>query len=381
MAPDPVPGFAHGTTGGSAGPIVHPRTLRELEDALCMSHDAHGVCTDSSPRVVLIDRVFDFRGSLVQDGTALLHETGCRVRACPDGAGQLALDRVDFCHGRESTPVEVDRAGVRALLTIGSNKTLRGIGADAGIVGTGLMLRSASNVIVQRLTISDINPQAVWGGDAITLDGVDHVWLDHLRVAQIGRQMLVTGFSAARHVTVSNSEFDGRTAYSSTCDGHHYWLWLFLGSDDSITLVGNDIHDTSGRGPHSGGMHEARVRVQIVNNYFHDISGEGAAMSRTALSDLLIEGNVFEHVTYPVLSDPRQPGPAFAPFAPAQAERCRTWLGRRCEINLADSAIRRDSVDEDALPPFEADSGELVLPLAAGDVARRVREHAGPARD
>lgn len=27
----------------------------------------------------------------------------------------------------------------------------------------------------------DLNPQYVWGGDAITLDGTDKVWIDHCK--------------------------------------------------------------------------------------------------------------------------------------------------------------------------------------------------------
>lgn len=43
-------------------------------------------------------------------------------------------------------------------------------------------MNGAQNVILQNIQISDINPEYVWGGDAITLDGTDNVWIDHVTV-------------------------------------------------------------------------------------------------------------------------------------------------------------------------------------------------------
>lgn len=54
--------------------------------------------------------------------------------------------------------------------------------------------------------ISDLNPQYVWGGDAITLDGSSDVWVDHVTTSKIGRQHIVTGNSQNTGVTISNSK-------------------------------------------------------------------------------------------------------------------------------------------------------------------------------
>jgi pectin lyase len=52
------------------------------------------------------------------------------------------------------------------------------------IKGKGLrIVNGAQNVILQNIQISDINPEYVWGGDAITLDGTDNVWIDHVTVS------------------------------------------------------------------------------------------------------------------------------------------------------------------------------------------------------
>jgi pectate lyase len=71
--------------------------------------------------------------------------------------------------------------------------------------------------------ITELNPQYIWGGDAISLDGTNNVWIDHVKVSLVGRQMFACGYEQSGHVTISNSEFDGRTSWSDTCDGHHYW--------------------------------------------------------------------------------------------------------------------------------------------------------------
>src|SRR5262249_45678247 len=159
-----------------------------------------------------------------------------------------------------------DRAGTTPLV-VGSNKTLLGVGPNAAIKGKGLTLKNGvSNIVIRNLTISDINPQLVWGGDAITIDDADRVWIDHVRFAAIGRQMIVTGYGKASHVTISWNEFDGRTPYSAYCNGTHYWVWLILGASDSITFASNWIHDTSGRAPHAGGMKNASNILHLTNN-------------------------------------------------------------------------------------------------------------------
>jgi pectin lyase len=59
----------------------------------------------------------------------------------------------------------------------------------------------------------------IWGGDAITLVGTDRIWIDHVTLTSVGRQMLVTGYEAARRVLISNSLFDGTTTTSAQCNG------------------------------------------------------------------------------------------------------------------------------------------------------------------
>ena len=63
-------------------------------------------------------------------------------------------------------------------INVGSNKSIIGVGNKGVIRGKGLrMANGAKNVIIQNSHITDLNPQYIWGGDAITLDGSDLVWV------------------------------------------------------------------------------------------------------------------------------------------------------------------------------------------------------------
>ena len=61
-------------------------------------------------------------------------------------------------------------------------------------------------------------------------------------------------------ITVSSCTFNGRTPNSPYCDHSHFWVWLFWGTDDRMTLVNNRIQQTSGRLPHAGGYKGSNVR-------------------------------------------------------------------------------------------------------------------------
>ncbi|MCD5992460.1 pectate lyase [Pseudomonas sp. CDFA 602] len=375
-------GFATGVTGGGSATVVHPATLDDLKKALCDAYDQRGNCTDDTPRVIELDHTFDFRGSVMSNGSASTTEAGCMANPCPQGGGQWALNGANnFCQSKPPATVTYDNAGLKRL-KVGSNKTLTGLGNHAGIQGMGLLIGGgAHNVIVRNLTLSDINPRVVWGGDALTLDDADGVWIDHDTFARIGRQMIVTGWGTASHVTISNNDFDGRTPYSATCDGHHYWVWLFLGHHDTLTVERNYIHDTSGRAPHAGGMGDAEVTAQLVNNVFANMTYQGAIMSRTDTSRLLVEGNVFQNVIHPVFNDTHQPGLAFAPFSTASESAhsaCQTAIGRPCASNQAQqSGADYRPEDRDALNAFTPYGRWLITPLPADQARALVLRDAG----
>lgn len=213
-------GFAKGVTGGGSAKPVYPKTTAELVSYL----------GDSQPRVIYLDRTFDFRGT---EGTA--KETGC----APWGTGstcQTAINKNSWCNNYQpnapKVSVSYDKAGILGI-TVKSNKSLIGVGAKGVIRGKGLrMVGGVSNIIIQNVHITDLNPRYVWGGDAITIDGADMVWIDHVTTSLIGRQHIVLGNGASNRVTISNCKLDGATSWSATCDGQHYWGLYFTGSND-----------------------------------------------------------------------------------------------------------------------------------------------------
>jgi pectate lyase len=42
---------------------------------------------------------------------------------------------------------------------------------------------SVSNIIIQNIKITELNPHYVWGGDAITIAGADMIWIDRVTVS------------------------------------------------------------------------------------------------------------------------------------------------------------------------------------------------------
>lgn len=140
------------------------------------------------------------------------------------------------------------------------------MGSKGVIKGKGLRVVSgAKNVIIQNIAVTDINPKYVWGGDAITVDDSDLVWIDHVTTARIGRQHIVLGTNADNRVTISYSLIDGRSDYSATCNGHHYWGVYLDGNNDMVTLKGNYFYNLSGRMP----------KVQ-TNTLLHAVGPPGA---------------------------------------------------------------------------------------------------------
>lgn len=105
----------------------------------------------------------------------------------------------------------------------------------------------------------------------------------------MGRQHIVLGNSASNRVTISNNFIDGRTSWSATCDGYHYWNLYFTGSNDLVTFKGNYVLHTSGRAPKVGG----NTLLHAVNNYFYQSSGHLFEVDSGA--KILAEGNVFQN--------------------------------------------------------------------------------------
>jgi pectin lyase len=163
-------------------------------------------------------------------------------------------------------------------------------------------------------------------------------------------------------VTVSNCDIDGRSTWSATCDGRHYWNMLFLGSNDMITLKNNYIHSTSGRAPKIGG----NSLVHVVNNYWYDNSGHAFELSESA--QVLIEGNVFQNVKASM--EAGATGQMFATGGSA----CSSALGRNCQINAYGSSTTLTRADTGFLANFR---GKNIAAAGTAEQAKNVVNTAG----
>ncbi|KAK6068131.1 pectin lyase [Seiridium cupressi] len=347
-------GFAKGVTGGGSATAVYPSTTAELVSYL----------GDDTARVIVLTKTFDFTSS---EGTTT--STGCAPWGTAS-ACQLAINQNDWCDNYQpdapKASVSYNNAALLGI-TVGSNKSLIGSGTAGVIKGKGLRIVSgATNVIIQNIHITELNPHYVWGGDAITLDDTDMVWIDHVKTSLIGRQHIVLGNSASNRVTISNSEIDGSSTWSATCDSNHYWALYFTGSADLVTFKNNYIHHTSGRGPKVGG----NTLLHAVNNYWYSSSDHAFEVGSGA--KILAEGNVFQNVPSPVL-DPIDGLLFTSPDTTTNAD-CKTYLGRACEVNAFGTSGSFSSSDTSFFSYF---SGKNIASASTATVAKGVASSAG----
>lgn len=92
-------------------------------------------------------------------------------------------------------------------INVKSNKSIVGEGTKGVIRGKGLRFAGSENIIVQNVHVTELNPQYIWDGDAITLAGTDLIWIDHVNISLIGRQHIVAGYDPS---------------WSASCDNHRY---------------------------------------------------------------------------------------------------------------------------------------------------------------
>lgn len=369
-------GFGAGTTGGADGEVVRVTTRTQLEQALCRSHSPGGACNDNAPRIVELATTIDYTNTEGRNsGAGCYPYKACTAPYKPESL--ILLNESDtHCAGKPLTQISYDAAGKHPL-DVGSNKTLIGIGAAGAIKGKGLRLHGVKNVIIRNLTLSDINEGIVFAGDAISLDDADHVWIDHNLFQRIGRQMIVDGFGPATNVTISSNDFDGNSAYSSGCNGKHYWNVLLDAAQQTVTLSNNWFHAFAGRAPKIVGD---AAFLHLVNNLFQD--GSWHALDADQPANVLMEGNVFENVDTPITRTTTAHvfGALGNPDAAAQTQ-CQASLGRNCVGNLAEpvpafNGFRQDSAVMQALRSIVP--ARIVAPDPADTVAAAVKANAGP---
>ncbi|MFB4193122.1 pectate lyase family protein [Streptomyces carpaticus] len=171
-----------------------------------------------------------------------------------------------------------------SMTKVAANKTVIGVGNNGRITGSGLNISGVSNVIIQNLTFSGSND------DAINIERSTRVWIDHNTLTN-AYDGLVDIKRASDNITVSWNRVYG---HDKT---------MLLGHDDGnasedrgklrVSYHHNWFDGTNQRNP--------RVRfgnpVHVYNNYYGGVTGYGVASTREA--GVLVEGNYFENTRDP----------------------------------------------------------------------------------
>ncbi|KAJ0275108.1 hypothetical protein CBS470a_011454 [Colletotrichum nupharicola] len=330
---------------------MYPTTLLAALVALSPSLAAAQVTwlSDSTARVILIDKTFNYIGS---EGT--VSEKGCRAKSgCNASNGGQDTIGKDSCDANESeVDVKYDKAA-KTQLTVGSNKSIVGVGSKGIIQGKGLKIpQGTKNVIIQNIHITDLNPH------------------------KAGRMFIVSHFNPSTF-TISNTEFDGVTAYSNSCNKNQYWGTMFVADGDQVTLDRNWYHDMSGRAPKISGT---GTTVQAVNNYFSDNLGHNFDITKG--TNVLLEGNVFSNAKTPITTDSSSSGASnFDVPDSGSISTCSSSLGRNCVANsLSGSGAWPSLKSTAALSALGKSKANLVTPIQASNVKSTVTGKAGIGR-
>ena len=352
-------GYGAGATGGGKAAAVTPTSNEELEKYLA----------DDTERVIVLNKVFDFTGKTATGA-------GCDKTTCSakSGGGQYYLGDLS-CGGSDMTAVSsitYDAAGETAL-KIGSNKSILGVGGKGVIKGKGVSIaKDASNVIIQGVEFTNINPGIVWGGDAVDMQGGNtKIWVDHCKFSLVGRMFVVSHYDGSE-ATLSNNEFDGVTDTSATCNGNHYWTMMMIGKTEKFTLDKNYFHDVSGRAPKLG-QDGVSSTFHAINNYFENMKGH--AFDAYDGVSALVEGNAFVAVDQPNTEH----AAGVKTFVSKGGNACSSVFGRACLENSVDSSSGKLSPGSSS--GFIAQLGKIDVPevLEASKVAAYVKANAGPA--
>jgi pectate lyase len=266
-------GFASAVTGGGSGVPVLVTTIPEFADWL----------SDDTPQVLVFpEGEFDF--SPAEDEIQM--QTTCRT-PCADG-GEVYTVLV----GDATCPTElVDRPRNDRRLSVGSNKTVVGLGRGAQLRGASFDFSASRNVIFRNLAIYDVNRDLIEAGDAMDFSAVDGVWADHLTFKWIS-----DGFTDSRPgskgLTISWSRYDG--VNDLACGDRHPRAAQL--ADTEATFHHNMFVDVNGRSPE---FDHALSRGHLFNNVMSN--NAEFAVGAVCGAEVLLEGNSFDNVAIPTL--------------------------------------------------------------------------------
>ncbi|SDL74242.1 Pectate lyase [Glycomyces sambucus] len=180
-------------------------------------------------------------------------------------------------------------------ISVGSNKTIIGVGTSGQIVGGGFFLGTGTNnVIIRNLTIrdtlmSDDDPgDDAYDYDGIQMDTASNVWIDHNRIYNMN-DGLIDSRKDTTNLTVSWNELGpGNKSFG---------IGWTTNVTSRITIHHNWIHGTNSRNPSTDNV----ALAHLYNNYLQDVSGYGN-YSR-GQTRMVIENSYYDDVNDPYYPD------------------------------------------------------------------------------
>ncbi|WP_405474479.1 pectinesterase family protein [Streptomyces canus] len=186
-------------------------------------------------------------------------------------------------------------------IVVASNKTIIGVGDTGEIVHGELHLNPGThNVIIRNLTIRDSYVEGDWDGkttdfDAIQMDTVDHVWIDHNRFEHMGDGLLDIR-KDSRYITVSYNQFTNHNKAFGIG-----WTTNVL---TEMTIDHNWFRGTKQRNPSADNL----AYAHLYNNYLSSQVADGDpvwtygnwARGRTRM---VIENSYYDGVQHPYQAD------------------------------------------------------------------------------
>ncbi|MCD9879061.1 pectinesterase family protein [Streptomyces guryensis] len=200
---------------------------------------------------------------------------------------------------RVSGSIAVEPFGSNII--VGSNKTIIGVGDSGEIVHGELHLDPGThNVIIRNLTIRDSYVEGDWDGktqdfDAIQMDTVDHVWIDHNRLTHMG-DGLIDLRKDSQYITVSYNQFSNHNKA--------FGIGWTTNVKTQVTIDHNWFTGTKQRNPSADNC----AYAHLYNNYLSAQVSDGDPVwtygnwSR-GHTKMVIENSYYDGVQHPYQAD------------------------------------------------------------------------------
>jgi pectate lyase len=209
--------------------------------------------------------------------------------SAPDESGADVSTASEFLSAISSSSARVVRLTADISLSgmhkVSSNKTIIGAGRGKTITGGGLTISGQKNIIIQNLSFTG------WDDDAINVESNStNIWIDHC------------SFSNGFDGTVDIKRGSDFITVSWNHVSNHDKSMLLGHSDDNGSQDNGHLRVTYHHNWFDGSkQRHPRVRfgnpVHVYNNYYSNITGYGVASTENA--GVLVERNYFENVKDP----------------------------------------------------------------------------------